>query len=245
LRFVAALTHPGAQDWFTLLRQCYVSGFGRTEPSGDAVLPIALARIRNDSVLSRKAPRPAGPALLFSIVALARALTPRAYFGGALLIVLIGIGVNALLLQHERHPAPFFAPPPQAVVNAPSAPPAAPPVRPAATAELEAAAAPSSSAAPPSRPAPPAEGREAAAPAADPIGDLLRSEGHADPARPVLAAQAALAKLGYSVKADGAEGAATEQAIRDFERAHGLPVSTEITPALVRQLNQAARSTGH
>ena len=39
----------------------------------------------------------------------------------------------------------------------------------------------------------------------------------------MLAAQTALAKLGYPVKADGEEGSATQQAIRDFERAHGLP----------------------
>ncbi len=60
----------------------------------------------------------------------------------------------------------------------------------------------------------------------------------------VLAAQSALARLGYAIKADGAEGEATEQALRDFEHAHGLPLTTEITPHLVKQLSVAAHATG-
>jgi peptidoglycan hydrolase-like protein with peptidoglycan-binding domain len=50
-----------------------------------------------------------------------------------------------------------------------------------------------------------------------------------------------LAKLGYPVKPDGKEGAATEQALRDFERTHGLPRATEISERLVKQLTLAAR----
>lgn len=195
--------------------------------------------MRSNSVLSR-APRPRPLRLPTArLIALARTLPPRAWLGGALSLVLIGIGVNALLLQRERHPAPFFAPPPQVAPSAPVAV-AAPPPRPAAAATAERDPAPAASA-PAALPARRAEGA-AAQPAADPIGDLLRGETRADPARPVLAAQTALAKLGYPVKADGEEGSATQQAIRDFERAHGLPLSTEITPALVRQLSQAARS---
>jgi peptidoglycan hydrolase-like protein with peptidoglycan-binding domain len=59
-----------------------------------------------------------------------------------------------------------------------------------------------------------------------------------------VAAQTALVKLGYPVKPDGNEGAATEQALRDFERAHGLPPATEITERLVNKLTQAARAAG-
>ena len=77
--------------------------------------------------------------------------------------------------------------------------------------------------------------------ASDPIGDLLAGETHSD-SRLVLAAQTALAKLGYSVKADGKEGAATQQALKEFEHAHGLPPATEINERLVKQLTQAARS---
>ncbi len=90
---------------------------------------------------------------------------------------------------------------------------------------------------------PPGPERTVAPRAADAIGDLLRGEAPADSSRLVVAAQSALAKLGYSVKADGAQGAATDQALREFEKAHGLPISTEITPRLVKQLNSAARSS--
>jgi peptidoglycan hydrolase-like protein with peptidoglycan-binding domain len=88
----------------------------------------------------------------------------------------------------------------------------------------------------------------AAAPAArasDPIGNLLRGEATGDDSHLILAAQNALAKLGYLVKADGNDGAATHQALREFEKAHGLPPSTEITPRLVKQLAAAARSAAH
>ena len=54
-----------------------------------------------------------------------------------------------------------------------------------------------------------------------------------------------LVKLGYPVKPDGNEDAGTQQALREFERAHGLPLSTEITRRLVKQLTQAARAGGH
>jgi peptidoglycan hydrolase-like protein with peptidoglycan-binding domain len=60
----------------------------------------------------------------------------------------------------------------------------------------------------------------------------------------VLNAQTALAKLGYPVKPDGKEGAATEQALREFEKAHSLPSGAEITERLVKQLAAAARAGG-
>jgi peptidoglycan hydrolase-like protein with peptidoglycan-binding domain len=83
-------------------------------------------------------------------------------------------------------------------------------------------------------------------PASDPIAALLAGEVQkGGGGRLVLAAQTALAKLGYPVKPDGNEGAATQQALRDFEHAHGLPAATEITERLVKQLTQAARGGGH
>ena len=78
----------------------------------------------------------------------------------------------------------------------------------------------------------------------DEIGDLLRGGPQGDDSRVVLAAQSALAKLGYGVKADGALGSATQQALRDFERAHGLPLTAEITPHLLKELTSAARTVG-
>ena len=78
----------------------------------------------------------------------------------------------------------------------------------------------------------------------DQIGDFLRGAPQGDASRLVLAAQSALAKLGYEVKSDGVLGSATQQALRDFERAHGLPLTMEITPHLLQQLLSAARASG-
>ena len=160
----------------------------------------------------------------------------RYYLGAALSVALIGIGVNALLLQRERHPAPLFGftpPKPAAAAPAPAETPA--PKR----AEDAAPPAQFSPIVPPARPA------DAAA-VSDPIADLLAGETHSDAAsRLTQTAQTALAKLGYPVKPDGKEGAATEQALRDFEHAHGLPPATEITERLVKQLTLAARGGGH
>ena len=71
-------------------------------------------------------------------------------------------------------------------------------------------------------PARPADTAEAPRSAQDPIAELLAGN-HDEASRLTMAAQTALAKLGYAVKPDGKEGAATEQALREFERAHGLP----------------------
>jgi hypothetical protein len=169
----------------------------------------------------------------------------RYALGAVLSLALVGIAVNALLLQRERHPAPLFgraAPKPPSAVSAPLPPPAPAP-KPIAV-EHEAPPAPSSAALPPARPA---ETTRTASPASDPIAELLAAQSHDDASAShlTLAAQTALAKLGYSVKADGKEGAATEQALRDFEHAHGLPPATEITERLVKQLTQAARAAEH
>jgi hypothetical protein len=165
----------------------------------------------------------------------------RLYLGAALAIGLVGIGVNALLFQHERRPAPLFGSL-LAPFSSPSRPPAAPPVPKPASAERDASAAQSPAALPPARPADPADGSSSAS--SDPITDLLRGEVRVDGAHLILAAQTALAKLGYPVKPDGNDGLATQQALRDFERVHSLPLSTEITPRLVKQLSVAARAGG-
>jgi peptidoglycan hydrolase-like protein with peptidoglycan-binding domain len=93
-------------------------------------------------------------------------------------------------------------------------------------------------------PARPAEAPQSAPPASDPIAELLAGESHSDGSHLILNAQTALAKLGYPVKPDGKEGTATEQALREFEKAHGLPAGAEITERLVKQLTAAARA-GH
>ncbi|HEX9169604.1 MAG TPA: peptidoglycan-binding domain-containing protein [Roseiarcus sp.] len=165
----------------------------------------------------------------------------RLYLGAGLAIGLVGIGVNALLFQHEHRPAPLFgslAPP----FSPPSRPPVTPPVPKPASAEREVSAPQSPAALPPARPADAADGSSSAP--SDPITDLLRGEAHPDGAHLILAAQTALAKLGYPVKPDGNDGLATQQALRDFERAHGLPLSAEITPRLIKQLTVPARASG-
>ena len=156
-------------------------------------------------------------------------------------IGLIGIGVNALLFQHERHPAPLFGSLPPASASVGRVPPAPPTPKPASV-EHDASAAQSAAALPPARP--PEAADASLSPPSDPITDLLRGEARVDGSHLILAAQTALAKLGYPVKADGNDSLATQQALRDFERAHGLPLSTEITPRLVKQLTLAGRAGG-
>ena len=196
-----------------------------------------LSRVRFDSVLFQPVSRrPLAKRLSRVFAAPIKGLNPRVCFGLAVFLVIVSIGVNALVLQRGRHPAPLFAP-----VAAPPPPPAsaAPPPSEASSA-APTAAAPTE---PPPRP-PKVADAPVAPPVSDPIGDLLHSESKTDADRLTLAAQAALIKLGYALKPDGNEGPATEQALRDFERAHGLPVSPEISPRLVRQLNQAAHNAG-
>jgi Putative peptidoglycan binding domain len=196
-------------------------------------LSEVLARIRNGPVLSRaSAPGWSGRALALALAERAKTLPARAYFAAVLSAVLVGIWVNALMLQPERRPGPRFAPAPRRPSSAISAPSAVPAPR-AASVKPTAASAP---AVPPARPweRPPG--------APDPITSLLRGEAQGAPGRLVLTAQTALAKLGYAVQPDGNEGSATQEALRDFERAHGLPIGTEITPQLVKQLLKATRS---
>jgi len=207
----------------------------------------ALARFRSDSVLSRPARR-SKERLAAAVLNRLATLPRRVYVAAAVTALVAGIGVNALLLQRGRHPAPLFAPPaPSVPTPSASAAPPPPPAPPAPSHEALSSPAPPAAeprlpAEPPTRPATSDPG---AARDTDPIGALLRSETQSEDARLVLAAQNALVKLGYAVKADGAEGAATKQAVRDFERTHGLPPS-EITPRLVKQLNAAAaKSASH
>ena len=184
---------------------------------------------------------------------------------GALLAMIV---VNAVYLQHQRHPAPLFGstfkieppkPPPrparfdallsekmpEAVMSKVAASDAALAPPPAAAVSASGASSASPSAAPAAPVATPAKKK------ADAIGALLADNGVArnveksvDPAPPaaktVLKAQRALQKLGASVKADGAFGATTKKALEAFQRDNHLPVNGELT-AKTRHL-LAARS---
>ena len=209
-------------------------------------MDLALARIR-DNVGRLRGPlqRSVEQSLPRQIAGRLKVPHLRHCLGAALAVALVGVGVNALLLQRERHPAPLFGSAPAARPAPAPALAAAPPPKPV-TVEHDAPAAPSP-APPPAAlpPARPAAGADSAASIPDPIAALLAGEAHSDGSRLVLAAQTALSKLGYPIRPDGNEGAATEQALRDFERTHGLPPSTGITERLVKQLTQAARGGGH
>jgi len=213
-------------------------------------LDLALARIRNNlSQLRGPIERPVPEALRRRVASGLKVAHLPYYLAAALSVALIGIGVNALLLQRERHPAPLFgsAPAPSAPVSAapgPAPTPIPPPPAKSQSAQPESSPAQlSPTALPPARPAAAADNH---VPASDPIAALLAGEVQkGGGGRLVLAAQTALAKLGYPIKPDGNEGAATQQALRDFEHAHGLPPATEITERLVKQLTQAARGGGH
>jgi hypothetical protein len=203
-------------------------------------LDLALARIR-DNVGHLRGPiqRSAQVGLGSRIAGRVKIAHLQYYLGAALSVALVGIGVNALLLQRERHPAPLFGSTAPKLPPAP-APAAVAPQKPVG-AEDNAPPAQSPEALPPARPA---EAAGSLPPSSDPIANLLAGETQSD-SRLVLAAQTALAKLGYAVKPDGKEGAATQQALREFEHAHGLPPATEISERLVKQLATAARGGGH
>jgi hypothetical protein len=213
---------------------------GLTEPrSEEKTLALVLSRIRTGSApLRGPLHHSGGKTLRHWLAWRLKAEHLPLYLGAGLAVGLVGIGVNALLFQHERRPAPLFGSL-VAPFSSPAQPPAAPAVPKPASAEREAPAAPPPVTLPPARPAEAAE-----ASPSDPITDLLRGESHVDGTHLILSAQTALAKLGYPVKPDGNDGLATQQAVRDFERAHGLPISTEITPRLVKQLTVAARAGG-
>ena len=161
-----------------------------------------------------------------------RALAPktrRGFAGAALLAMMIGIVVNAVALQHGHR----VDLPPDPGATAYVKPQAA--LAPAPASTIAAAASARSAEA---APTPPTVAVARAPKAADPIAELLRSSS-GDNRRLVSAAQGALAKLGFAVKATGAMDANTRSAIVEFDKSRHLPVSTEITPKLVKTLTAA------
>lgn len=189
------------------------------------------------------------------ILSLWRYRTPA--FGGVLLCALLGaIAVNAMFLQHGRHPAPLFGStvkiepprppaPPKAHVRPNSIDallteriPAAPlqPVNPATDAAFS----------PPVADDAPDTASAAAQPAKkshDLIGALIDGNGVVSASASthnVISAQRALQKLGAPVKPDGDYGAATRRAVEAFQRDNHLPVTGELNVRTRRAL--AARS---
>lgn len=177
---------------------------------------------------------------------------PGATFGAAAACALgVGILVNALVLQTQRHPAPLFAGKPshaadtqmmspQQVAAAQQAPAEAlapqPIRRPAnlSAPTFEKPVAEKPAAAPAQRAAVPEAGR------GDAIAALLRANNAAQAGgeanRTVLGAQRALVKLGFVLKPDGVMGGTTRQAIERFERDRSMPVRGDLTPKIIKML---------
>jgi hypothetical protein len=212
-------------------------------------LPEVLARVRHDAVVSGAARGAMKGRAVLGLELLRRVLPAgvRGYAVAALAAVMAGIIVNALTLQHARHPSPFFAAKGRLTSIAAKNPTELEPVPPPPTSSSSMVSEPPPVAppAPPPRPVGLGAPYESVSPprTADPIADLIHSGGNKDSLRLAAAAQVDLVKLGYPMRI-GASGADIAAALRDFEKAHGLPISTEVTPHLVKLLNAAANASG-
>lgn len=73
----------------------------------------------------------------------------------------------------------------------------------------------------------------------DAIAALIKSNTAAAEAsaETVVAAQQALVRLGFVLRADGVPGTATRQAIELFERDHGMQVNGDLSPRVIKQLS--------
>ena len=196
-------------------------------------MPEALARSRSDFVLSRPQRRSRKTGGAKSFFSRLRSIPGRVLVGAGLSAVFAGIAVNALMLQSHRHPAPFFA----SGASGASAPTAS-----GSDAPLPASAA----ILPPPRPVPAPHADDSAATPRVPttIDDLLNANSSSEESKLAASAQNALVKLGYLPKTESASPAALQRAAREFERAHGLPQTADITPRLVKQLNASANGGG-
>jgi len=220
---------------------------------------VALEPRRPSARKRGKGQKAAAEARPSRIAALWRFRTP-ALASGLLCALLGGIAVNAMFLQHGRHPAPLFGS--TVKIEQPRAP--RPPVRPSSIDALLTERIPSA----PLQPVNPAQGaafsppsvddEPAAAPASaattppaaapvrktrDAIGALIAGNGVATPeasGKSVAAAQRALQKLGAPVKPDGDYGAATRKAVEAFQRDHHLPVTGELNAKTRRMLSARA-----
>jgi Putative peptidoglycan binding domain len=160
--------------------------------------------------------------------------------------------LNALLWQRTRHPSPFFSragpagpiavplPQPQSAIR-PQDKPVEKPAAQKSPVEMPPLEIPASGQ--------PRQTRITSSSPYDEISQLLKAPPE-PPARPitkaatsaapsklVLAAQRALVKLGFVLNPDGVAGPTTRQAIKRYERDHGIPVRGDLSPAIVRKLS--------
>ena len=150
-------------------------------------------------------------------------LDRRTVAGAALAAMMIGIVVNAVALQHGRRLD--LGPDPAAVASVgPPRTPATPVAAPSPVPETRLLATTAALA--------------TAAESVDSIANFLHTQ-TADKHRLTLAAQAALAQLGFAVKNTGAIDAPTRKALLAFEKSHHMAASTVITAKLVHSLKAA------
>ena len=174
----------------------------------------------------------------------------RTVLTAAFSAVLVGIAVNALFFQTSRHPAPLFGAPATPDVKrlaAPAPMPAPRPVEALQQATAPAAAQPMNIA-PAAKQAVHHEGVDAAPTKAkgDEIAALLNGKGAMvapvdnEKAR-VQAAQRALNKLGYTLKAYGVMGISMKLALEKFERDRNLPATGNLSARTVKELASQSR----
>jgi hypothetical protein len=152
------------------------------------------------------------------------ALDRRTVAGAALAAMMIGIVVNAVALQHGRRLD--LGPDPSIVASVgPSRTSATPVAAPSPVPELpQLLASPDDLASAPT--------------SQDAIANFLHTQ-TGDKRRLTLAAQTALAQLGFAVKSTGALDPPTRKALLAFEKSHHIAPSTVITAKLVHSLKAA------
>jgi hypothetical protein len=162
-------------------------------------------------------------------------------FLGFAAVVAIGVPFNALFLQDGRHPAPIFQKAASLLSSAP-APQPSQRVAPQGDAAKPQHAAQITKNEPASSEITKVESAKSSEKNHDAIGRLLeggskQASSAGDKNKTVLAAQRALAKLGFALHQDGVFGGTTRQAIEKFERANGMPVTGELSPKIRRLLS--------
>ena len=159
--------------------------------------------------------------------------------------VVVGILVNALMMQKGHHPAPLFAKSVASVDTAAGGPSKAPTPSAQHASATEHAMTPVTEAAVPHETSPaPVPVRRAATDAAgnDAIARLLNGTAPAAAAekgvggKTVMGVQKALSKLGFATKANGSFGPSTKKAIEAFEKDRHLPVRGEVSHRIVKVL---------
>ena len=202
--------------------------------------------LHNDEIYYRSEKRQYKSGLIIRMGAQIMRDPARFVATGLLLTALLSVAINALYLQQSKHAAPVFET--ASVSVAPESKPSAVavPVPLARSTAFSTTNSPLDD----TISASPGFNQPASAPITpstvpivqktDMIGDWIDNSLPKPVAQnKILLAQRALAKLGYSVRPDGVNGSATQQAVEKFERENRLPIKGELTPKLLRQLSMA------